>query len=440
MLTEGKYVDENGLKRLVKETKKYVRQEIQAGYDNTAIVSRIATLENRNTGAVVIPPPGKNRWLIFDPDNRKGLIMLAGCTVNLSKLGGEGYITLEEDTKFTINDSLIAGTEYAVKINWDSDTETETETLSLSAQPAITSNNNENDISIVGWFHTLCADAGSNLTMTIQQAKDWNVVGDNILVKAYSKRVNPILHGFYVKNVTAIKTLTNYMVLTVKHPLAGFNAGDILPESVFCTTFRPECQNIDGMVYDPETNICVDIYLMSGTGYGARSRYGQQHTVNRIYQLMAMDLSCVGKRPLYDHEFKSAAKGSNECTNIQGNSDKGTVGGHVDTAGRRMISAIGCEEMCGYLWQILAEYAAIGNNNTGVHGYGNNNASPSWYDNCDTDAKFGQNYCLPTNMLAGGDWSNGVLCGSSCRHSSSLRSHAASRHGARGACDIKIGI
>ena len=31
------------------------------------------------------------------------------------------------------------------------------------------------------------------------------------------------------------------------------------------------------------------------------------------------------------------------------------VGGHVDTAGRRMISFIGCEECCGYLTQWLDE-------------------------------------------------------------------------------------
>lgn len=428
----SQFIDKHGMRTLVREIKKYTADMIQAGYDDSALVNRL--------GTVVSPPPGKNRWLIFDPDNRKGLIMLAGCTVNLNKLGGEGYLTLEEDTKFAITQQLEAGTEYLVKIGWDA----ETEKLSLSAAPAATNQNITGvlDYDVIGWFHTLCVDAGTNLTMTIQTHKGWFggtiTSGTVTRVKQYDSS-SPYHLAFYSKEVVSVETKTNYSVLTVRHPLAGYAAGDILPESVFCTTFRPQCFAIDGMVYDPDTGVCVDIYLMSGTGQGARSVYNQQHTVSRTYQLMAMDLGCVGKRPLYDHEFRSAAKGSNERTNIVGSTDKSTVGGHSDTAGRRMISAIGCEEMCGYLWQILAEYASVGANSSGLYGPGNDNGA-IWYDSCDPDAKFGSNYCVPTNMLAGGSWHRGERCGSSSRTSGILRSVAASDDGARGACDIKTGI
>jgi len=56
---------------------------------------------------------------------------------------------------------------------------------------------------------------------------------------------------------------------------------------------------------------------------------------------------------LEDDEFQAIAAGSNEETNIAGSADPVTTGGHLDTAGRRMISNIGCEDCCGVLWQWL---------------------------------------------------------------------------------------
>ena len=59
----------------------------------------------------------------------------------------------------------------------------------------------------------------------------------------------------------------------------------------------------------------------------------------------------VRKRLLFDNEFASIASGSNEGTSIYGLADPGTTGGHKDTAKRRMISFIGCEDCCGAMWQ-----------------------------------------------------------------------------------------
>ena len=208
--------------------------------------------------------------------------------------------------------------------------------------------------------------------------------------------------------------------LTVPHPLAGFKAGDILPESVFCLTFRP-FSKAEGMVYDVDTDTCGDIYFQSGTGQLTASAYGAVHTVNRQQQNHEDDMRQVGKMLIGDEEFSSMALGSNEKTNIQGSDDKTTVGGHIDTADRRMISFIGCEEMCGYLWQWQRDCSATGG--TGFTTY-------------DGDGFFGQTFGNVNALLAGGAWNAGVSCGSRCRTGSTARSLVSAYYGGRGVSQL----
>jgi hypothetical protein len=150
------------------------------------------------------------------------------------------------------------------------------------------------------------------------------------------------------------------------HMLSGLTATSILPNSVWCLNFRPTCST-EGMVYCAAINGCykqppsgvpqmplwVDIYLQSGTGASTASVYGGTITNNRYCDRHVDDLGAVGKRLLFDHEFTIAAYGSNAKTNIAGSSNPVTTGGHVDTAGRRMISHWGCEDCCGAMWQWL---------------------------------------------------------------------------------------
>ena len=131
---------------------------------------------------------------------------------------------------------------------------------------------------------------------------------------------------------------------------------DILPESVWCLSFRPWADPA-GMVYDVNTDIAVDIYLQSGTGRLTASEYNVTHTTAREQQNFLDDALQVRKRLMKIIEFSSAALGGNEQTTIQGNKDYGVVGGHVDTAGDRMTSYIGCEEMAGYFLQMLEDKA-----------------------------------------------------------------------------------
>lgn len=212
------------------------------------------------------------------------------------------------------------------------------------------------------------------------------------------------------------------------HPLSGFLAGDILPASVWDLQHRPLCSP-EGMVWSEAAGIWVDIYLQSGTGTLTKSANGGTITDTRIWMDFVDDLGAVGKRLLDDGEFQKVAEGCNKETNIAGSVDPGTTTGHTDTAGRRMISNIGCEDCAGVVYQWLLDQSyRVG---TG--------AAWSWYDlpgdkgslyNYSTDGT------ADVKLLAGGPWYNGVYCGSRCRYAAYHRwaTPSASTIGARGCC------
>jgi hypothetical protein len=99
----------------------------------------------------------------------------------------------------------------------------------------------------------------------------------------------------------------------------------------------------------------LDIYLASGTGAATVSVNGGTISDTRTHFDFMDDGHAVGKRLLSDDEFASIAAGSNEQTNISGSADPVTTGGHSDTAARRMISNIGCEDCCGAMYQWLSD-------------------------------------------------------------------------------------
>lgn len=136
------------------------------------------------------------------------------------------------------------------------------------------------------------------------------------------------------------------------HPLVGFAAGAILPQSVWCLNSRSSGQQ-EGHVLDPYVHRWAGIYMQSSTGATTASAYGATITDTRVWNDHVDDLAAVGDRLPDDGEFSSFAKGSNDETNIVGSADPVTTGGHYDTLGRRMISNIGCEDCCGVMYQWL---------------------------------------------------------------------------------------
>ena len=192
------------------------------------------------------------------------------------------------------------------------------------------------------------------------------------------------------------------------HPLSGFSAGDILPASVWCLNHRPYSEPA-GMVYCEALDFWVDIYLQSGTGEATASVFGGTITHTRYQPDHTEDMFSVRKKLLSDEEFSASAAASNQQTAISGAAAPSTTGGHTDTAGRRMISAIGCEDCCGVLGQFLADISAVG-------GSGWNNET------------YGTAYVL----VAGGNYANGQNSGPTSRICNSSRNDTAAIVSARG--------
>ena len=205
------------------------------------------------------------------------------------------------------------------------------------------------------------------------------------------------------------------------HPLTGFLAGDILPASIWDLSHRPVSFPA-GMVYSAAADIWVDIYLQSGTGASTASAYSGTITDTRDWMDFVDDLGAVSKRLLTDPEFQLIASGSNEETNITGSADPVTTGGHVDTAGRRMISAIGCEDCCGALWQWLQDQS-----------YQYSTGGFAFYD---LPGAKGSLYMQSTvgdvKLLAGGTWPDGSYCGARSRAAHRSRWNTIANIGSRG--------
>lgn len=201
------------------------------------------------------------------------------------------------------------------------------------------------------------------------------------------------------------------------HLASGYSAGDIIPNSVACLSFRPKCDP-SGMAYIDIIDSWVDIYLQSGTGASTVSAYGGTITDTRYYGNHCRDMAKVGKTLPSSNDFSIFAFGSNEKTAISGAADPVTTGGHKDSNNRRMISQYFIEDCCGALWQWLDDEGPCGGSNwTDITL--DDNASSSWY---------GSLFVL----LAGGDWGNGARCGSSCRVGDNGRSALGAYHSARG--------
>ena len=399
---------------------------------------------------VVNPKPGQYRWLRFDPNNRNGVVIQKGVVINLSYFSVDKTLHINEDKKFDMG-TLNAGMEYNVVMTYDD----VSNSINLTAKTL--GDTQETDI-VVGWFSTLCADVGTTycrVRFPIGYATQPGITPGvtKYLVQSYDKDTDPDFYNFYNKTVNTydtsvggcggVQALNNYTVCDVDHPLNGFVAGNILPESIWCDTWRPSSprpstDRPDALVYCASSGTAIDVYLQSSNACTTQSKFGNMLTTTRTAQLHAMDMADVHKRLLRDSEFFFAALGSNENTNITGSTAPGSSGGHVDTAGRRMISAIGCEDMCGALWQWLDEVAAAGTNCIK-----DDSTTNELTNKADTDAKFGQNYYMPYVILAGGSFlsynTNITICGSASRYSERLRSQAFDSHGARGACDVVRG-
>ena len=213
------------------------------------------------------------------------------------------------------------------------------------------------------------------------------------------------------------------------HALTGYVAGDILPASVWDLYHRPKSEP-ESMVYDRFSDAWLDIYGDSWDGKKLVSVYGgvwadgasekKWHGEASLEQLMRQ-----GKRLPWRYEFQMAAKGSNEQTNIKGGADPNTTGGHIDTAGRRMVSNIGLEDCCGVLWQWLMDLGFAGGSGL----------TDSVYNREVDSRSYGQTYGNLFRLLGGGYWRYGAACGSRAADCSVVSALVDATIGCRGASE-----
>ena len=201
------------------------------------------------------------------------------------------------------------------------------------------------------------------------------------------------------------------------HTLSGYVTGDILPATRWDLLHRPKGEP-EGFAYEELTDCWIAIYLPSWDGTKLVSVYNgviadgtstKKWHGEAFYEQFAKQ----GMRLVWRHEFQMGAKGSNEQTNIQSSSDPNTTGGHVDTAGRRMISNIGLEDCCGVLWQFAMDLGFAGGS-----GWTN-----SVYNSSIDDRSYGQTYGTLYRLLLGACWDSGGFSGSRsavCDNSSAL--------------------
>lgn len=367
----------------------------------------------------------RSRWLRFDftDENHKSLVIDAGTFLRLDSTHVFRAIT---KTKVDLSKYVtLAGKDYYVYLVPDGEGTKIVASMSKIAPSDVSEDYTAGNTRKIGQFHTECADIPAGTTM---RHKDSTAITtkEPMLIIPYLDAEDSDFKEFYTKTPTDITTGSKFNTFTVPHPLAGWKAGDILPESVFCTGFMP-LSSADGMFYVKELDVAIDIYLQSGTGSLTKSAFGAATTRNRQQVNHTDDMLAVGKQLLSDAEFTLGAMGSNEQTAIKGTSESSivTTGGHVDTKERRMVSARGGEDFCGGISQWLRDVSA--------------NGSSDWSDYAG-GVQFGQTYGSSYAMLAGGDWRHSSYCGSRARIGSNSRADVSTYVGGRGSSRIKNGI
>jgi len=337
---------------------------------------------------------------------------LACVLVNMSLNKLTRLMEYKDADEVTIKGSNNIGFELNSKW-WILDTDTDISTASAMDTGAISNGKD--------YYVYACDNAGS-LVFLISLASTYPA--------GYTAATSRKLGGFH--------TLCANVGTISGHTLTGYLANEILPQSVWDLVHRARNANMDnsGMVYDPGTNLWVAIYLAADDGAaGFKSENGA--TIWDSGQGATTWYDCVNKatkvggRLLHYHEFMSVAAGSNQETNISGSADPGTTGGHVDTASRRMISDIGCEDCCGviYQWGLGQQMRIDGLPDTGDPAF-------DWYNlpyAKGSIAKQGTyGIVMPT---LGGYWDGNLYCGSECVCLDSYPWNSHWSVGARFACD-----
>jgi hypothetical protein len=270
----------------------------------------------------------------------------------------------------------------------------------LSANATVPSGYTADTSRKIGGFHCLCADIGTSTYGYVNSTDDIALVD-----MAYE----------------------SHSISGTQHWLEGYAQGDVLPFSLWDLLHRP-VSSPEGMVYDPGSDVWVDIYLASASSGNLKSIYNATTADGgngwHQYRLQQMFARARKLLPRQD-EFVSFSLGSPQGVNISGSADSGTTGGHSATDGKRIVSLIGVEDATGVLWQWGREAGAT------------NDVGSSWanaYDGNDSNVA-GQHYEAPNRARFGGHWGDGSSCGSRGSYWSAPALNLASSIGGRGVAE-----
>mgnify|MGYP000297777818 CR=1 FL=1 len=248
----------------------------------------------------------------------------------------------------------------------------------------------------VGSYETASNRAGKDFYVYLLSAGGVILSNSSTYPSGYTAANSRKIAGFHCLAV-AVGTISG-------HSLSGYAQGDILPRSVWDRFNRP-ISAPEGMVLSDD-GMWVDIYLPSASGNVLSSVNGgtiaDGTSGNWHGYRFEQWFGDIGKKLIRQTEFVTASIGANQGTNIAGSADPSTTTGHTDTAGRRMISNIGCEDMAGVLYQWSRDPGGV---------YSSGASWANAYDGNDSGVA-GQHYQAPYRAKLGGSWTSSSNCGS----------------------------
>lgn len=308
------------------------------------------------------------------------------------KINGTIYKTTETHTISISDFGTQAGKDFYIYACVPADEDSTEPDFVISQNSTVPTGYTAENSRKIGGFHTLCLSVGT------------------------LKNVDPL-----------IKSSTS-----VAHKLSGYVTGDILPASRWDLWHRPKVSP-EGYVYCGPDNGCdvwVSIYLLSWNGSKLVSKYNAVTAdggSSKVWhgELFSDAMQAIGGRLPYRREFARFAFGSNEATSIYGSADKTYTGGHTDTSSRRMISDIGCEDCCGYLWQWSEDLGFCGGSGW----------SASTYNSSVDPISRGGTYGGLYRLALGGRWPDGSSCGSRSAGCDLVSSYVSADRGGRGASE-----
>ena len=217
------------------------------------------------------------------------------------------------------------------------------------------------------------------------------------------------------------------------HALDGKYAGEILPNSIWDLLHRPVAGS-EGMAYVEGIGLWVDIYLNSWNGLQLVSKVNQataDGTSTKKFhgELFVEELGKIGKRLPRRDEFIVFAKGSNEKTAINGATDPGITGAHIDSNSRRMVSNYGLEDCCGFLDQWTSDVDAYD---------GFSWSTSSVYASAVDSQEYGSAYVNLRRAYVGYNWGTSSHCGSRFVGFSDFSSLVNAGCGARGVSKPRV--